>query len=85
MIEGLFMIRHFIPLDIGVVLMDFSGNGLSDGEYNTLGYKETLDLNRVIRFLYEDINCSNIALWGRSMGANCILYYMSKKFREKFS
>lgn len=74
------MIRHFIPLDIGVVLMDFSGNGLSDGEYNTLGYKETLDLNRAIRFLYEDINCSNIALWGRSMGANCILYYMSKKF-----
>lgn len=48
---------------------DFAGSGLSDGELVTLGAHETGDLDAVVRFLRLQGRTSNIAVWGRSMGA----------------
>ncbi|XP_022858093.1 uncharacterized protein LOC111379015 isoform X3 [Olea europaea var. sylvestris] len=64
-----------LPSNVTVFALDFSGSGLSGGEYVTLGWKEKDDLRAVIDFLRADENISSIGLWGRSMGAvSCLMY-----------
>lgn len=48
---------------------DFSGCGLSEGRYISLGWYERDDLAIVIKYLRESNKVSTIGLWGRSMGA----------------
>ncbi|XP_057856452.2 uncharacterized protein LOC131065832 [Cryptomeria japonica] len=64
-----------LPSYITVFTLDFSGSGLSEGEYVTLGWREKDDLKAVVRFLREDEQVSCIGLWGRSMGAVTTLMY----------
>ncbi|CAI9762664.1 unnamed protein product [Fraxinus pennsylvanica] len=64
-----------LPSNVTVFTFDFSGSGLSGGEYVTLGWKEKDDLRAVLDFLRADENISLIGLWGRSMGAvSCLMY-----------
>lgn len=67
---GLSLIEHLIPYDISLVLLDFAGCGLSQGEYISLGYYEKLDVGVVIDYLKKNKNITKIGLWGRSMGAS---------------
>lgn len=64
-----------LPSYITVFTLDFSGSGLSDGEYVTLGWREKDDLKAVVNFLRTDEQVSLIGLWGRSMGAVTSLMY----------
>lgn len=64
-----------LPSYITVFTLDFSGSGLSDGEYVTLGWREKDDLKAVVNFLRTDEQVSCIGLWGRSMGAVTSLMY----------
>ena len=45
------------------------GSGYSEGEYITLGIKESWDTLKVIEYLNKNYNIGNIIIWGRSMGA----------------
>ena len=54
---------------------DFSGSGLSDGEYVSLGHFEKDDLQAVVAHLRGSGAASTIALWGRSMGAATALLH----------
>lgn len=60
-----------LALSIGCTLFafDFSGSGLSEGEYVSLGIFEKEDLQCVVEYLRGTAKVSSIALWGRSMGA----------------
>ncbi|XP_043719758.1 uncharacterized protein LOC122667524 isoform X2 [Telopea speciosissima] len=64
-----------LPSYITVFTLDFSGSGLSEGEYVTLGWNEKDDLKAVVDYLRADGNVSCIGLWGRSMGAVTSLMY----------
>lgn len=66
-----------LVLSLGATLctLDFSGSGMSDGEYVSLGIHEKDDLAAVIRHLRESGTVSKIALWGRSMGAATALLH----------
>ncbi|KAK8487191.1 hypothetical protein V6N13_121373 [Hibiscus sabdariffa] len=64
-----------LPSNITVFTLDFSGSGLSGGEYVTLGWYEKDDLKAVVDYLRADGNVSLIGLWGRSMGAVTSLMY----------
>ena len=77
-LEGLFLVPILLP-KIGVVIFDFIGSGFSDGEYITLGYKEALDIERVVNFMKQNHSVGKIILWGRSMGAVASILYASKK------
>ncbi|EDK31323.1 abnormal long morphology protein, putative (macronuclear) [Tetrahymena thermophila SB210] len=57
---------------------DFSGSGLSEGEYVSLGYYEQDDVQVVVNHLRSQFNVKSIALWGRSMGAVTALLYTQK-------
>uniref|UniRef100_A0A1J3IBY4 Uncharacterized protein YqkD n=1 Tax=Noccaea caerulescens TaxID=107243 RepID=A0A1J3IBY4_NOCCA len=64
-----------LPSNITIFTLDFSGSGLSGGEYVTLGWNEKDDLKAVVEYLRTDGKVSMIGLWGRSMGAVTSLMY----------
>lgn len=64
-----------LPLNITVFTLDFSGSGLSDGEYVSLGCHEKDDLKVAVSYLRSNSQISCIGLWGRSMGAVTSLLY----------
>lgn len=68
-VEGLFLQTFCIENNIGLCLFDFAGCGKSQGEFVTLGWNETDDLNQLIEILTKDYKATQIILWGRSMGA----------------
>ncbi|KAJ8562638.1 hypothetical protein K7X08_031090 [Anisodus acutangulus] len=61
--------------NITVLTLDFSGSGLSDGDYVSLGWHEKDDLKVVVSYLRSNLKVSRIGLWGRSMGAVTSLLY----------
>ncbi|XP_050145556.1 uncharacterized protein LOC126621193 isoform X3 [Malus sylvestris] len=64
-----------LPSNITVFTLDFSGSGLSDGDYVSLGWHERDDLKIVVSYLRSKKQNLRIGLWGRSMGAvTCLLY-----------
>ncbi|XP_022724361.1 uncharacterized protein LOC111281055 isoform X2 [Durio zibethinus] len=64
-----------LPSNITVFTLDFSGSGLSDGDYVSLGWHERDDLKIVVAYLRSEKQISRIGLWGRSMGAVTSLLY----------
>lgn len=68
-LEALPCIEMLLPLNITLFCFDFSGCGLSEGEYISLGYFERDDVSFVIDYLRSTKTVSSIGLWGRSMGA----------------
>ncbi|KAL4562929.1 hypothetical protein LXL04_026960 [Taraxacum kok-saghyz] len=64
-----------LPSNITVFTLDFSGSGLSDGNYVSLGWHESDDLKVVVSYLRSNEQTSRIGLWGRSMGAVTSLLY----------
>eukprot|EP00803_Ostreobium_quekettii_P004847 evm.model.scf_752.1 EVM.evm.TU.scf_752.1 scf_752:2765-12004(-) len=64
-----------VPQKISVFTLDFSGSGRSDGDWVTLGARETDDLQVAIEYLRDQGKTSTIALWGRSMGAVTAIMY----------
>ena len=64
-----------------VFAFDFSGSGMSGGDYVTLGYQEEEDLRTVIDYLSAHDMVSSIGLWGKSMGAVASILRASKDRR----
>ncbi|KAL8088830.1 uncharacterized protein LOC141697078 isoform X1 [Apium graveolens] len=64
-----------LPFNITVFTLDFSGSGLSDGDYVSLGWHEKDDLKVAVSYLRSNNQISCIGLWGRSMGAVTSLLY----------
>uniref|UniRef100_A0A0E0JWW1 Serine aminopeptidase S33 domain-containing protein n=1 Tax=Oryza punctata TaxID=4537 RepID=A0A0E0JWW1_ORYPU len=64
-----------LPANITVFTLDFSGSGLSGGDYVSLGWHEKEDLRCVVSYLRTTKQVSCIGLWGRSMGAVTSLLY----------
>ncbi|KAL3521787.1 hypothetical protein ACH5RR_014621, partial [Cinchona calisaya] len=64
-----------LPSNITLFALDFSGSGLSGGDYVSLGWHEKNDLKVVVSYLRRNANISRIGLWGRSMGAVTSLLY----------
>jgi len=76
--EALSNLKYLLPLNITVFAFDFAGCGRSEGEYISLGWYETLDVQCIINFLRKSNKVSAIGLWGRSMGAVTSIIYASK-------
>lgn len=68
-IEAIPAIQVLLPTNISVFAFDFSGSGLSQGEFISLGFYEKDDVETVINYLRNSNKVSFIGLWGRSMGA----------------
>ena len=73
--EGLNMMTILLKNNINLFVFDFSGSGISEGKYISLGYHEKEDLNVVMDFVCKLPGVGKIGLWGRSMGAATALMY----------
>jgi pimeloyl-ACP methyl ester carboxylesterase len=58
-----------------VVAFDFSGSGLSGGDWVTLGGNERDDVADVLAHLRGERLAARFVIWGRSMGAASALLY----------
>ena len=78
-IEALGQLKHLLPLNITVFSFDFSGCGKSEGDYISLGWYESDDVECIINYLRKTNKVSTIGLWGRSMGAVTALLFASRE------
>ena len=53
----------------GVVSWDFRAHGESEGEFTSLGYYETLDVQAALNFALAQPGVEHVGAWGGSMGA----------------
>lgn len=77
-LEAFPLVSLLLPLKISLFCFDFSGCGMSQGAYISLGWFEREDLATCIEFLRSQGCVSRIALWGRSMGAFTALLYADR-------
>mmetsp|Transcript_9515 Transcript_9515/g.29348 ORF Transcript_9515/g.29348 Transcript_9515/m.29348 type:complete len:580 (-) Transcript_9515:86-1825(-) len=77
-LEAFDAVQRLLPYNITVFAFDFSGCGLSEGEYISLGYFEREDVEAVVSYLDTRGLTSGIGLWGRSMGAATALMYSKR-------
>ena len=82
-IEGFRNAPDLLKNGINIVMFDFAGCGLSEGEYITLGWNEKDDVKLIIDFVEKLPGVSNIGLWGRSMGAATTMFYAHSDKRIK--
>lgn len=73
--EGTFILKHAYQLGLNVCLFDFSGSGISEGDYVTLGFEEHHDIDDIINHLKLNYGYDSFYLWGRSMGSVAALMY----------
>ena len=66
-----------LPYNITVFAFDFTGSGLSEGDYVSLGNYEKQDVGTIVEYLWSTKRVSRIGLWGRSMGAATSIMYAS--------
>jgi hypothetical protein len=57
-VEAVAEIKILLPMNITLFAFDFSGCGLSEGEYISLGYYEQEDVECVIEFLRKSVKFS---------------------------
>ena len=72
--EGGWLADHLCPQGIGLLTIDTSGCGRSDGSVIGLGVYEREDVKSAIEFLRSVHKVGAVVLWGRSMGAAIALW-----------
>lgn len=77
-LEAVPTLEYLIPKNCSMFCFDFSGCGVSQGEYVTLGHKEHEDLEIILEFISKIERVQKIFLWGRSMGAVTAMIYLSR-------
>lgn len=77
-LEGLFLLDFCVERGYGLCLFDFAGCGRAQGNYVTLGWREQEDLAQLVDVLARDFSATQIAIWGRSMGAATALFYAQR-------
>lgn len=77
-LEALDAVPILLPQNITLFCFDFSGCGMSEGEYISLGWFERDDLNIIVEYLRKEKKISTIGLWGRSMGAVTALLHADR-------
>jgi fermentation-respiration switch protein FrsA (DUF1100 family) len=80
-LQGLYLKDYFLASNTAFCSFDYTAAGKSSGQYVTLGWYETFDIDCVVKHLLSTNKINRVALWGRSMGASSILFYTSLNFR----
>lgn len=70
--------REFSKKGFNVVWFDQRACGKSEGEYNSMGWYEHLDLLKVIDNIVTKYSTCKIVLYGISMGGACVLKSMAE-------
>jgi pimeloyl-ACP methyl ester carboxylesterase len=77
-LEAKTILPVLLPSNINIFTFDFSGSGLSEGKYVSLGWHEKEDLDTVVKYLRASGKITCLGLWGRGMGAVTALLYADR-------
>lgn len=66
------LLKYFLSSGFNVLMVDQRAHGMSEGHFTTAGCKEKYDLINWISWLNSNSNCSDIFIYGISMGATTI-------------
>ncbi|MBE7065285.1 MAG: alpha/beta hydrolase [Ruminococcaceae bacterium] len=69
--------RPYILAGCNVLFIDQRAHGLSDGEYNTIGFEEHKDLIAWIEYLQKNHHTEAVYLHGCCIGASCCLFALT--------
>lgn len=69
-LEAIQCLDVLIPQFITLFSLDFSGCGVSEGEYISLGWYERDDVEAVVDYLRKSNRVSTIGLWGNASSAS---------------
>lgn len=61
-----------------VLVVDNRSHGLSDGKYNSVGFKEWVDIRAWAKMLHDDLSNESVICHGICMGSAAALYAMTK-------
>ena len=74
--------RIFDALGYDTILVDQRAHGRSEGDYTSLGFKEAIDLARLVDILKKEDPNIKIGLYGISLGAMTVMMYLAQKVSE---
>ena len=66
------LMQYCLSLGFNVLMIDQRAHGMSEGRFTTTGCKEKYDLLNWISWVDSNTDCSNIFIYGISMGATTI-------------
>ncbi len=72
----------FYDLGYDVLMCDLRSHGKSEGEYTSLGFKESIDLAEYISILTKDDPALKIGIYGVGLGAQAILQYLAHDVKD---
>lgn len=78
-LEALPLLNQVLENDMNLCCFDFSGCGLSEGEFISQGFHEKDDVFTVKAFLKEKFFIKEFALWGKGMGAVAAIHAAAKE------
>ena len=81
--SALLYVERVLATGINMCSFDFSGTGLSEGEYVSLGAHEQFDVLDVLDHVCQNYGMSKYILWGRSMGAAAAIKFSSLMFSNR--
>jgi len=64
-------------------LVDMRASGESQGQFCTLGIKESLDIFHILNELKSLFKCRTVLLYGRSMGAASVMKFIVERKKGK--
>lgn len=73
-VAALEVLTTVLQANMSLFALDFSGCGMSSGEYSALGTQEHGDLAAAIEYLRNQ-NVSKVGIWGHSVGAVAALFF----------
>ncbi len=73
-----YCIHLFLQLGYQVIIYDARGHGLSDPSEVSLGKEEAEDLEDIIKWTKKNCQLEKIGLYGFSMGASTIIFWLNK-------
>ena len=74
--EGRFLLNYASKRNSNLILIDMRGSGDSQGQFTTLGIKESLDICNLLKDLQKKFICKTVLLYGRSMGAASLMKFV---------
>lgn len=77
-LEVMPLLMVLLPIHTTVFALDFSGSGISEGDFVSFGWFERDDVRDAIDYLKQRNRTGSIILWGRSMGAVTALLHASR-------
>lgn len=76
---GYYFAKPYKEMGYNILTIDQRAHGLSDGEYNTVGFNEHRDLIAWIKMLHDEYEIESIVLHGICIGSSCCMFALTSE------